>query len=267
MKTFFTISIVSLLLFSCKVDQKQDQENLDTSMKTDVTSETYNYPETLSLVFEAHGGIDRWKTMNNLSFQMPGRNGVETHITDLNNRWAKIQTDSYALGFDGSNFWLDQEEDVYDPSRVKFYHNLMFYFYAMPFILGDDGITYTDVPALEFEGKMYHGTKVSYENNVGFSDNDNYILYSEPETNQMAWLAYTVTFGKDASSDNYNYIKYDEWQEVNGLLLPKTLQWYNVVDSKPTTMRNAIIFENVAISETPLETATFTMPKDAMKVE
>ena len=45
----------------------------------------------------------------------------------------------------------------------KFYYNLMFYFYAMPFILADDGIVYEDVKPLDIEGKSYPGIKISYE--------------------------------------------------------------------------------------------------------
>ena len=53
----------------------------------------------------------------------------------------------------------------------------MFYFYAMPFILADDGIIYEDVAALKFEGKSYPGIKISYESGVGESPEDEYILY------------------------------------------------------------------------------------------
>jgi hypothetical protein len=42
----------------------------------------------------------------------------------------------------------------------------------------------------------------------------------------MSWLAYTVSYGKDQKSDKFSSIKYSDWEEVNGLLLSKTLDWY-----------------------------------------
>ena len=69
----------------------------------------------------------------------------------------------------------------------KFYYNLMFYFYAMPFILADDGIKYTDAEPLVFEGKSYPGIKISYEAGVGESPEDEYVIktISIKKANQM----------------------------------------------------------------------------------
>lgn len=264
---FNYILLASLLLtIACKNNTNSEVTAVEMTSESTEVAKT-NYPETIAKVFETHGGIDKWNAMNNLCFQIDGRNGIETHTTDLNSRKAKIETEKYTMGFDGEQFWLSQEDSIYDVNRVKFYHNLMFYFHAMPFILGDDGITYEIVPDIEVDGATYNGTKISYGNDVGYSDNDNYIIYSNPETNQMEWLAYTVTYGKEESSDRYSFIKYADWQDVNGLVLPKTLQWYNVEDGKPTTMRNEMNFEKVTATETVLEDAVFEAPENAMIAE
>ena len=265
MKTLLTIFSICLILVGCKTETKTTTEDEVTSAQD--AFETRTYPDGISKVFAAHGGIEKWNAMNNLCFDMPGRNGVETHTTDLQSRKAKIQTEKYTMGYDGENFWLDQEDSIYDVSRVKFYHNLMFYFEAMPFILGDEGISYEEIEPLTVGDKTYNGTKVSYGNDVGYSDNDNYIIYSNPETNQMEWLAYTVTYGKEEASEKYSFIKYENWQDVNGIMLPQTLQWYKVEDGRPTEMRNEMQFDNVTATETVLEDSVFETPKTAVIAE
>ena len=57
-----------------------------------------------------------------------------------------------SMGFDGKNFWLADEKESYKGDPI-FYHNLMFYFYSMPFVLSDKGLRYYDTEDLIFEEK------------------------------------------------------------------------------------------------------------------
>ncbi|MEL6812920.1 MAG: DUF6503 family protein, partial [Bacteroidota bacterium] len=158
------------------------------------------------------------------------------------------------------------EEDAYT-GNARFYHNLMFYFYAMPFVLGDDGINYTAVGSTRLDGKDYYGVKVSYLDGVGDSSNDEYILYFDPETNVMSWLAYTVTYGKEEKSDRWSYIKYGKWNPVNGITLPKSLTWYKVEDGKPTEERSTMEFDKITLTETILDDDVFAKPDGATIAE
>jgi hypothetical protein len=96
----------------------------------------------------------------------------------------------------------------------------------MPFVLADDGIKYKKVADLIFEEVKYPGYKISYNADKGTSPDDNYIIYYHPETYQMEWLAYTVTFTSKTPNDSYKIIKYNKWENVNGLVLPKEITWY-----------------------------------------
>ncbi|MGJ8667717.1 MAG: DUF6503 family protein [Patiriisocius sp.] len=160
---------------------------------------------------------------------------------------------------------LENEKGSYE-GNARFYHNLMFYFYAMPFVLADDGISYTDIPETELDGKKYKGVKISYGDGVGDSPKDEYMLYFDPATNQMTWLAYTVTFNKDEKNDNWKFIKYDKWQEVNGLMLPEKMTWYNVENNLPTSERSDLRFSKVTATETVLDNKIFERPKGAVVV-
>ncbi len=68
-------------------------------------------------------------------------------------------------------------------------------------------------------------------------------------------------------ADLRHYIKYSEWQQVNGLLLPKTLQWYQVVDGKITEKRNVVQFTNVMVSKAKMDDVIFLKPEKAEIIE
>ena len=186
----------------------------------------------------------------------------EAHTVDLHSRKSVINTSKYSLGFDGSTIWVS-DTTVYkkDP---KFYYNLYFYFYAMPFVLADDGIVYSETKPLEFEGKKYPGIKISYKANVGSSPDDNYFLYYNPETYQMEWLKYSMTYFSKKTSEKFNLIKYDKWTNVNGFDLPKELVWYQQDDKGNPTKASGkpVEFTLPLVSQGQLDNSFFEKPKE-----
>lgn len=260
----YTLLLVTILtLVSCK-DTKKETINYSKE-HLDVT--TSIYPENISNVFEAHGGLDTWNGMHSLVFTMKKPNGDEITTTDLKNRKALIEMPKHTIGFDGKEVWLHSKDTITYEGNPKFYYNLMFYFYAMPFILSDDGITYEDVKPLLFEGVEYPGIKISYGAGVGESPDDEYILYYDSETHQMTWLAYTVTYFSKEKSKKFSYIKYNTWQEVNGLSLPKSIQWYHVVDGNVTDVKNEVLFTNVSVSKEKLNPSIFEIPEGSQIID
>lgn len=281
MKKLFLIAALIVFLTACRDDKKTTGDDprvegteldttgveaLDGDQKNAQTQPEKTYPATLQTVFTAHGGLDHWKKMNNLCFEMKGKNGLETHTISLPNRKTKIESKDWSIGYDGKGVWLLKHDLGYEGNPV-FYHNLMFYFYAMPFIISDPGINYEAVAPTELDGKLYNGLKISYDKGVGDSPEDEYILYFEPNTNKMVWLAYTVTFKDQKKSDDWHYIKYDKWQDVNGLLLPEKLTWWNVENGKPKGEKMDIKFDKVTATETILDAEVFAKPEEAEYVK
>lgn len=269
MKNLVPFLILLLVLHSCK-----DQENklplesvnsVNTMKQPEKTPvDVSKYPQALQDVFEAHGGLQRWANMRTLTFKL----GEEVHTSNLNNRDILIESPNYNIGRDAGQVWIAQDSIAFPPARARFYHNLMFYFYAMPFLFADDGIVYNDAPPLEMDGVIHPAIKISYQANVGDSPDDEYILYYHPETKKMTWLAYTVTYGKNEKSEIFKYIKYDQWQEVNGLLLPQYIDWYNTQDNLPTiSRRTPRIFENVDIDGASMDHAFYTIPDNGVFVD
>jgi len=200
MKKIILLSLSLIVFISCKqTSEKKPYQNEELDISTTI------YPESISKVFDAHGGIDAWNTMQSHVFEIEKEGQNEKTTTALKSRKSLIDAETFTLGYDGKNPWLVEKDTVSYKGNPKFYYNLMFYFHAMPFIVGDDGINYEEVDAIEFEGKQYPGIKVSYEAGIGESPDDEYIVYYDASTNKMAWLAYTVTYYSKEKSSKFSF--------------------------------------------------------------
>lgn len=265
MKKITFVLLLAILIVSCKNETKTDSTIIEAVEKEDIT--TSIYPESITKVFDAHGGIDNWNKMQTLSFAMEKPNGKEVTTTNLKTRAELIDTPTFAMGYDGNDLWVSEKDGNEYKMNAKFYKGLMMYFYAMPFIVGDDGVIYEDLEPLVFEGKTYPGILISYDAGIGASPDDQYVVYYNSETSQMEWLSYTVTFGKDGKSKDFRYIRYDDWQTINGLVLPKSISWYKYENNVPTELRNTVEFMDVKLSDKAPDTLLFSIPEGGKVIE
>lgn len=254
MKNIFYKS-VALLLIACGPTQNQSEE----SKHAEVTyTSPAHHSERLTKLFDAHGGYEQWSKMKSLSYVK----GDESTITNLQNRKIRLESPKQVIGFDGSEVWVTP--DTVDASRARFYHNLYFYFYTMPFVVGDSGALYEDVEPRALAGKTYHGIKISYGEGVGDAPDDNYILWVDPKTNKMEWLMYTVTYSSGKPSNDYHLIRYATWQEINGLILPTSLQWFQYDGENVGDPRGeATLFEDIRVSDEAPNDSLFAKPTGA----
>ena len=245
-----------LLFISC---------NSNTSTATKEQKKTKEFPSYVAKVFDAHGGLEKWNSMSSMSYVMETGGGDETQSIDLRNRRELIEKPEYKMGFDGTNYWTTADTSV--KTSPVFYTNLIFYFYAMPFVIADDGINYNEVPALEFDGKKYPGFRVSYEPNVGVSPEDEYFIHYDPETYQMEWLGYTVTYFDQKKSTRISWRKYDDWLDANGLKLPKSMARMESKDNLPIGEKSRVNFKGLKLSKDAFEANFFKMAPDARVVK
>jgi len=249
------------LLLSCQTRETSKVVD-DPEFTESPTDPSTSYPADMTDVFTAHGGIEAWQNMQALSFEIEKEEGTEKHFINLWDRHDRVEGANFTMGFDGSNVWIKADSTYKgDPT---FYHNLMFYFYAMPYVLGDEGIKYLETEPLEFDGITYPGIRIAYNQGVGVSSKDEYFIHYHPETKQMAWLGYTVTYFSQEASSDVHWIRYDHWQEINGLKLPKSVSWYNYQDGQPVDLRNTVSFTNVTLSTQELDQALFEKPTGAV---
>ncbi|MEM9142387.1 MAG: DUF6503 family protein [Bacteroidota bacterium] len=203
----------------------------------------------LAQVIAAHGGMENWKRMHTLSYEIPKDSGTEKHTIDLHSRKDRIQMGDIAMGYNGDTVWVLDEKGDYK-GNPDFYHNLMFYFFAMPFVLTDPGIQYGKTRDLIVDGEAYPGISIGYDAGIGASPKDEYFLHFDPVTHTMAWLGYTATFGSDETSKKVNWIRYSDWAPVKGVLLPRSITWYDHEDREIGEPRSTVKFENITLERT-----------------
>ena len=136
----------------------------------------------------------------------------------------------------------------------------------MPFVVADDGIIYSEAEPLTFEGKTYPGFRIAYEAGIGVSPEDEYFIHYDPETYQMVWLGYTVTYKTQKKSKDIRWINYDNWQTFNGLLLPHSMNWHKSEEGKliPTKRRT---FINTEISTSKMAAGFYQKTEKAVFVK
>ncbi len=260
-------SLFCIAFLSCKDAQKETNSNSTLPVIDKIVSiEIIGGPvANIKRVFEAHGGLDTWKKQKTLVYDLPKPDFTETHSIDLISRKDKITSANHTMGYDGEAVWLLDVDESYQGDPI-FYHNLMFYFYAMPFVLADEGINFSATEDLEYEGVSYPGLRITYDNGVGTSPKDEYYLHYHPETYQMQWLGYTVTYRSGEPSDNVKWIRYNDRMKIDGLVLPKSITWHDYEGRTIKEEKSTVTFENVSLSTAPKNDDFFQKPDNAILV-
>ncbi|MBM1106675.1 hypothetical protein JQC67_11045 [Aurantibacter crassamenti] len=259
------LSIVLLLLvFGCKENSEKQKPAIDKPVKVDATKDVNSATANITKVFETHG-LKQWKNQRTLSFTIPKPNAAETHTIDLYTRKEKIETSDWATGSNGKDIWLLDPKGNYKGDPI-FYHNLMFYFFSMPFVMADKGIHFSETEDLVFEGKSYPGVHVSFSDNVGISSKDEYYLHYDSDTFKMAWLGYTVTYRSGEKSNDVKWIHYNDWNEISKMKLPNSISWYTSDGRKINELSKTVKFENVQISEKVKSDDFYAIPENAKVV-
>lgn len=265
--TNFSALGLALLLAACGEPTAEVQE----AAPAVAAVSTEGMPEAFVATLNAHGGLDNWKEFRQLAYAMPRGEGHETQLVDLYDRREYIKQpvsdggEPIEMGFDGENVWVTADT-TYKGNPV-FYKNLMFYFYAMPWVLADPGIVYKEAEPITYDGITYPGIMVGYDDGVGFSPKDNYRLHYDPTTKKMRWLGYTVTGRSGKTSDKFSWIEYPTWSDHGGVELADSLVWYTTEENLPVAPRNTRVFSQVEISKQAADAKEFAMREGARVVK
>lgn len=220
-------------------------------------------PKALLAGIEAHGGLERWDEMQTWAYTIPRNDKPERHFVDLKTRKVRLSHDDYTVGFDGQEVWVTPNKAAFGNGSPRFYHNLIWYFHAFPFIMADPGINYEVLPAKKMNGKAYDAIKISFNAGVGDAPDDYYIAHFDPDTHQMYLLLYTVTYFQGKPGEKYNAIIFDNWKEVNGLLVPASFKGYKYENGELGEQRYERAFTDLELTTTPADPTQFEMPAGA----
>ena len=224
--------------------------------------------------YKAHGGLDTFKGYGTLEYdqQMELRGIVnlsDNQLFDLQSRKALITSDNYKVGFDGNEAWITPNVEALGiPPR--FYALTPFYFFGLPFLFSDPGANLESLGTKELNGKEYDVVKVTYDAGIGDTPDDDYVAYIDKDTNQIEILHYIVTYpplmqGKTIDELERHAAVYEEWQEVDGLIVPKKLSFYEWSDDKlGESAVGSMTFEDVSFKKEIPDPKVFLKPEGAI---
>ena len=213
-------------------------------------------------VLEAHGDWGQWIQAKAMSFTMIHETNLtqETHFINLDSRKIRIDANNFQMGFDGQKTWISPNRESFGGQSVRFYHNLYFYFYAIPYVFTDPGITVKKVESRTLNGKSYPTFQVTFESDKGDSPDDEYYMLINEETNRLEYLLYTVTYFGNASP-SLNALKYEDYRNAEGLYFPRIITGYNLEGDNTTNVRIQVSFADILLLKDEFEELIFEKPE------
>ena len=244
----------------------QTPETAQTTSADSLATAEPDYPVVLQQALDAHGGVSHWQDQAQLEFDLYRQDEFVDHqLIALRTRKVLLNNDTYRIGYDGVDYWVSPDTTAFD-GDVRFYHNLQFYFMALPFLFADPGIYYEPLEPRDFRGQSYDVLRITFEPGVGDASDDEYIAYFDPDSHQLILLLYTVTYFSGEPGQEYNARWYQEWQAVNQLLLPKKVVGYRWNNGALGEERYTNEYRNVVLDNVPPDESMFLAPTEATMV-
>ncbi len=247
-------------IFGCQPNNAGNNQEVEVA-KEEVAVDIYeNIPLEVKNGLQAHGGLALWRSFGSLSFDVVKKDKREHQIIDLNTRKVYIENEKFKVGFDGEMAWISPDMEAMGGGSPRFYQGVYFYFFALPHVLGDPGINFEILAPRSIDSIQYDVVKVSFNDGIGDAPKDYYVAHFDQNTHRLEWLLYTVTYYSGESTEKYNAVKYDGWQNVNGLLVPTAFRSFKYVDGEVGEERSSTTFENVKFDKDSPDPSIFSKP-------
>ena len=219
------VLLICLLVVGIGLTTGCRQSDPPPSDRNGSVSPSIDAPSALQQAWEAHGGLEAWSRQRQLQYTFEQRRGGTTardhQLIDLDTRKVRIEGNEFVLGFDGEHAWVAPSLEAFPyGSSPRFYTSTYFYFFAMPFVLADPGAIATDVGTATVEGTTYNVTEIRYEEGVGDSPDDVYVVYTDADTHELGLVRFSVTYGDRPPSEPNTALVYTATATESGITLP-----------------------------------------------
>lgn len=219
----------------------------------------------LDKTYAAHGGLEKWQEQKAMTYTMigfpltPQVSKPNKSIVDLKNRYNRIESEEFTVGFNGETAW-----SIPGPEAVglkpRFFSLGSFYFVGMPFVFADPGVVLTDAGTTMFQGKSYKLITVGYNKGTGHTSKDDFHLLLDPESNKLALINHSVT---EIQVERVTWV-FNEWQDVNGLLIPSKLTFYSGWNPDDPGKGATYTIEDVKLNSVAPEKSIYEPPANAV---
>lgn len=185
---------------------------------------------------QAHG-VDAWRDHDALEADVAVTFGGDTVFagrmlfpTDLSA--SRLETDSGVVAvFDGDAAWVSGGE----MPGARFHLLTWPYFLAAPMKLRDPGThldPLPDAPLSADDDALHRRARLTFDEGVGDSPDDWYVLYRHPETDRLTAMGYIVTYSTptEQAEQEPHAIVYQGFETVDGVEIPLRWSFYDWSD-------------------------------------
>lgn len=214
-------------------------------------------------VLDAHGDWKKWYNAKAESYAMihEGVMTEENVFINLESRKIRLSNTEFEIGFDGNQTWISPNRDAYKGKSVRFYHNLYFYFFNIPYVFTDQGVTVEKIADKSLNGKKYPTFQAKFNSNTGSSPQDQYFMLINPETKRIEYLLYTVTYFGDENPP-LNALKYEDYRSSDGVFFPRILTGYTLENDSTTNVKYQVTFADALLLDEEFDSEIFEKPED-----
>ena len=220
-----------------------------------------NQPEEFKKLLDAHGDWSKWINAKGFSYAMVHETTLEweNHYISLPDQKVRIDADLFQVGNDGEKVWVSPNRQAFSGQSVRFYQNLYFSFFSLPFSLTDTGTTVKKSENRVVNGQSYETLEANITESKG--PTDHYYLLKDPETGKLAWVIYSLTYF-DKGNTALNAIKFEDYRDAGGVFFPRIMTGYQFENDSTKKLSFQVTFSDVFLVEEKLEEELFEMPKE-----
>ncbi|WPR75790.1 DUF6503 family protein [Algoriphagus sp. NG3] len=216
-------------------------------------------------VLDAHGDWKKWHQAKAESYAMI-HEGVlveENAFINLESRKIRLSNSEFEMGYDGDQTWISPNREAYKGESLKFYHNLYFYFFNIPFVFTDPGVTVEKVENRFLNGKEYPTFQATFGPTIGSSPKDQYFMLVNPDTKRLEYLLYTVTFFGNENPP-LSALKYEDYRNADGVYFPRILTGYTLENDSTKTLRYQVSFADPLLLDEEFDSKVFEKPENGV---
>jgi hypothetical protein len=185
----------------------------------------------------AHGGMEKWTSAPTVSFEaemIPAgqTGGMVSRVTVEQGRrraYHEVPALSARMAWDGENAWSENWKLPFPPRFAALLH---YYFANLPWLTRDTGVRLASEGTAKLPGDSadYLTVRMTFDEGVGDSPRDSFLLFVEPRTRRLRAVEYVSThpavLPKGVSSFPPNLLLYEEHATVNGLVVPTRYEFF-----------------------------------------
>ncbi len=230
------LSLLIMVVFSCNQNEKKEplaDEKIMTEPDEGIGDGAVSPAVAFAQNIESAHNKETWNTYKAVAFDIDltfgGNPRFSGKITSLTNS-SKIRIDKEdgaKLIYDGKEVFLCPK--IAEEKGARFDMFTWQYFFALPFKLTDPGTNWEVLGSQKIAGDSFNRGKLAFENQIGDSSKDWYIIYQEPETGLLHSAVYIVTFGtaKEKAEENPHVIVYKDYIVLDGVPFATTWTFHN----------------------------------------